>query len=304
MKQFAAAGLLLATALWAQEGPLVRVTVTAEARHGKTVPELQQNELRVREAGQDATVRNLSKILDGAVQLLLLIDDSATSNFDIQIPALKQWITGLPSNVAVGVGYMHNGTVQTASGFTGDHASAANSIHLAMGPAGADVSPYDSLRESIKHWPAAAAAADENRRKVVVMVTSGLEFLGGGWPPYNPYVNAAVSDAEKAGVLVYGIYNPTVGHASHVMWTELMGQSLLSQLCDATGGEAYITTIGPPVSFSPYLESITAHLTNQYTLEFNARPENKSGLQPLKVTATNGNVDVLAPKEVFVKASK
>ena len=59
----------------------------------------------------------------------------------------------LPANAEVAVGYMRNGMTQMTANFTLDHAAAANSIRLANGPGGADVSPYDSLSDALKKWP-------------------------------------------------------------------------------------------------------------------------------------------------------
>jgi hypothetical protein len=281
-------------------GVPVSVTITAEAKHGKTVPALMQDQLHVREAGTDRPITSLTRFApDGPAQVLLLIDDSAQTNFDIQIGGIKKWINSLPQKVEIGIAYMRNGTVDVAHPISPDHAAAANAIRLALGPGGADVSPYDSLSEAIKTWP-----SEDNTRKIAVMITSGIEGLGGGFAPENPYVNKSISDAQRARVIVFGIYNPSVGHAGHAFWRETLGQNLLSQLCDETGGEAYITTLSPPVSFDPFLQDIAQRLGNQYTLTFNARAENKAGLQPLRVTVQTKDADVAAPSSVFVKASK
>lgn len=298
-----AIGLASCVPMLAQEAPgvPVSVVVTAEARHGNTVPELTQSNLRVREAGKDRPVESLARIPpDAPVQMMLLIDNSAGSNFDVQIQSMKEWVNSLPPTVQVGVAFMQNGLAQVTSPITADHAAAANSIRIAEGFGGADVDPYGSLSEAIKKWPKTSTGV----RREVVMVTSGIEALGGGFAPNNPYVDRTISDAERAGVIVYGIFNPSAGHFGHTFWRSTEGQNLLSQLCDATGGEAYMTTISAPVSFDPFLQDIRLRLGNQYRLSFMAAPENKAGLQPLKVSTRDDNAEAVAPNEVYVKASK
>jgi hypothetical protein len=166
-----------------------------------------------------------------------------------------------------------------------------------MGPGGADVSPYDSLTDAIKKWPNTAA-----ERKEVVMISSGIEALGGGYTSDNPYVNAGIDSAVKAGVVVYTIYDPSVGHFGHSFWRNTWGQNFLSQLSDETGGDSYIIGYGSPVSFQPFLNSILFSLQHQYRLTFVARPENKSGFQSVRVSVTDKDASIAAPDRVFVRA--
>lgn len=283
-------------------GPSVSMLVTAEGKHGSATPPLHDQDLKVNEAGGVRQVTELAPMRDDAgLQLLLLIDDSTAGSFGTEIQTIKQWITSLPPSVQIGVGYMRNGLAAMTHELSTDHAAVANSIRLALGPGGADVSPYDSLSDAIKKWPKGNA-----QRKEVVMISSGIEALGGGWAPENPYVNKAIADAQRAGVVVFAIYNPSFGHWGHVFWRETMGQNFLSQLADETGGEAYITTFTSPVSFQPFLQQISERLQNQYRLTFIARAEDKAGLQPVRVSAANPKtaVDVSAADKVFVPAGK
>ena len=181
--------------------------------------------------------------------------------------------------------------------FTRDHAAAANSIRVAFGPGGADVSPYDSLADAAKRWPETGA-----QRKVVVMISSGIESLGGGYAPDNPYVNSGIASAQKAGLTVYTIYSPSVGHFGHSYWRSTWGQNFLSQLSDETGGEMYTIGFGSPVSFQPFLQQILLQMQHQYLLTFEARPEQKAGLQPISVRVTEKDASIAAPDKVFVVA--
>jgi hypothetical protein len=268
-----------------------------EPKHGKTVPPIEPQDIQVKEAGERRPVTGLTPLSNSGMQLMLLIDDSARGTFDTEIPTLKQFITSLPPNFEVAVAYMRNGMAQVTANFTRDHAAAANGIRVAVGAGGADVSPYDSLSDAIKKWPAADGVPKE-----VIMISSGIEALGGGWTPDNPYVDAGIRDAQKANVVVYTIYSPSVGHAGHSFWRNNWGQNFLSQLSDETGGESYMIGFGSPVSFQPFLQQIAAQWQNQYRLTFSAKPEDKSGLQPLKVSIAEKDASVAAPDHVFVRA--
>jgi len=295
----AAAGGLLALQNNATPGIPVSITITAEPGRGKTIPTLSKNDIAVSQGKEKRPILDLTPLgqQNQSMQLLLLISDSARSSFDTEINVLKQFITSLPPTTEVGVGYMRNGTNQMVANFTRDHASAANSIRLVSGPGGADVSPYDSLSQAIKDWPKTPA-----ERREVIMFGSGIEGLGGGFTSDNPYVDRAISDAQKAGVIVYTIYTPGVGHYGHAFWRSTWGQNFLSQLADETGGDSYMIGFGSPVSFQPFLQDIVEHFKHQYRLAFEAKPEKKAALQSIRVQAVEKNATIAAPDRVYVKA--
>ncbi|MFL6450732.1 MAG: hypothetical protein ACJ746_24065 [Bryobacteraceae bacterium] len=277
-------------------GVPVSVTITAEPGRGKVVPTLTKGDVAVYQGKDKRPVMDVTP-QNQSLQLLLLISDSARSSFDTEISTLKQFINSLPASTEIGIGYMRNGTNQMVANFTRDHAAAANSIRLVSGPGGADVSPYDSLFDAIKNWPKTPA-----ERREVIMVSSGIEDLGGGFTSDNPYVEHAISDAQKAGVIVYTIYTPGVGHLGHSYWRSTWGQNFLSQLSDETGGESYMIGFGSPVSFQPFLQQIVDNLKHQYRLTFEAKPEKKAGLQAIRVQSVEKNATIAAPDRVFVKA--
>ena len=274
------------------------MVVTLEPKHGKQIPPVDAADIEVTQGKQKDTVTELRALQGSPLQLMLLIDNSSQSSFDLQINDLKKWINSLPSNVEVGVAYMQNGMAAIAHELTSDHAAAAGSVRLTVGIGGADVSPYDSLSDAIKRWPASNAA-----RREVLMISSGIEALGGGIAPDNPYVNKSIEDAQRAGVVVYTIYNPGAGHAGHNLWRITYGQNFLSQVSDETGGEAYITTFTAPVSFLPFLEDLSTRLQNQYFLSFTTKPAKKTELQPVKVRVKEKDADIAAADKVLVKAS-
>jgi hypothetical protein len=276
----------------------VSVLVTIEGEQSNQ-PALTKDVIRVKERREDRPVQDFRRLESEKSQMLLLIDDSAGGSFDTQIPELKKFVTSLPTTEEVGIGYMHNGTVQMTCPFTTDHEKAAGSIRLSQGAGGADVSPYDSLAEAAKNWP-----KDEGvERREVVMISSGIEGLGGGLPPENPYVNAGIAAAQKAGLVVYAIYNPLFGHAGHSLWRATSGQNFLSQMADETGGELYMVGFGSAVSYEPFLSDILKRQSEQYVLTFEAAAESKSGLQPIKVVSLVKKISIAAPDKVWVKAN-
>src|SRR5271163_1424219 len=109
----------------AEPGTPVSVVVTAEPKHGKVIPPLTYDDLRVTQGHDRLHVTALEPLSGTKLQLLLMIDDSAAESFNTEIRTLKDFVMAQPSNVDVAVGYMRNGLTQMASDFTSDHAAAA-----------------------------------------------------------------------------------------------------------------------------------------------------------------------------------
>ncbi|MGA9967801.1 MAG: hypothetical protein WBQ10_21570 [Terriglobales bacterium] len=153
---------------------------------------------------------------------------------------------------------------------TSDHALAAKALRLPLGISGINASPYFSLSDLIKQWPQSTA------RREVLMVSDGIDRYYGSSDLQDPYLAAAIEDAQRAGVVVFVIYTPGVGHYSHGYWRTYWGQIYLSQVADETGGESYyIGFTGAPVTFVPYLDDLAQRLTRQYLLTFSAKPQKK-----------------------------
>ena len=133
------------------------------------------------------------------------------------------------------------------------------------------------------------------------MVTDGVDrYNGARFDPEDPYVQAAISDAQKAGVLVYSIYYKGAGRLDQNAQVVDSGQNFLTQLSNATGGQVYLEGLGNPVSFAPFLSDIQRKLQNQYELTFVSSA--KPGLQSIKVKTTQPNTNLKYPERVAVGA--
>lgn len=283
-------------------GTPARMVVSVEPKHGNEVPMVTQQDVTVNQ-GKDR--RPLTSWVPATgdhagLELAILIDDSAGFSFGAQMDDIRAFINEQAPSTLVGVGYMQNGTVNMTENLTQDHAAAAKSVRLPMGYIGAEGSPYFSLTDFIKRWPTDPAYP----RREVLMITSGIDtFYGGGYP--DPYVDAAVHDAQCAGVVVFSIYTPTAGHFGHTYWRIYWGQNYLAQLSEETGGESYYFLGGQaPVAFQPYLNEMNARLGHQYLLTFLAKPETKAGTESVKLSSEIRNVDLIAPDKVCVPATQ
>ena len=273
----------------------VQMVVTVEARRGVNVPALSREDFLVYQGKERRQVLDAvpQQGNNADLELFVLLDDSSSWTLGSELADLRTFINAQTASTAIGIGYMSNGTVETVQNLTEDHSRAAKVLRL---PFGTSSSPYLSLSELIKRWPQSQA------RREVVMVTSGADPLG-GTGVMNPYLDTAIEDAQRAGIIVYAIYTPGVGHSAHSYWMSNWGQNYLAELTDETGGEAYMLGTGNPVSIESYLSDIAARLTHQYRISFLANAEGKPGVKSVKVTTEVPNGEIAAAGKVYVPAS-
>ncbi len=280
-------------------GVPVHTVVTVEPHKGSNPPTISQQDVLITEGkDHDAVSEWIPAQGDhAALQFFILIDDGANMSLGTEIEALRKFILAQPPTTEIGVAYMENGTAQMAQNLTTDHEAAAKALHLPSGIAGINGSPYFSLSDLIKRWPAGAP------RREVLMISDGIDRYYGVGDLEDPYLDATIDDALRAGIIVSAIYTPGLGHFGHDFYMSYWGQLYVARLADQTGGEAYyIGMTGAPVSFTPYLDQQSNRLMHQYFLTFLAKPPKKAGLQRVRIATEVPNVDLVAPRRVWVPA--
>jgi VWFA-related protein len=286
----------LAAASPAQETSTARAVVTANTK-GEEVTTIPRQSIAVTANRKSQEVTGWVPLRGprSALQLVVLLDDSSRGNLGLQLNDIRNFLTALPPNAQVAIGYMRNGSPNLVQNFTTDHAQAAKTLRLPTGSAGINGSPYFCLSALVKHWP----APDSNVRREVIMVTDGVDrYSGGRFDPSNPYVQAATSDAQKAGVIVYSIYYRGAGRADRSFVVTDGGQNYLTQVSNDTGGKVYLEGFGNPVSFAPFLSDLQHKLQNQYELTFAYTA--KAGLQSMRVKTSQPNTSLEYPARVPV----
>jgi hypothetical protein len=286
----------------AQEAPAgngvpAHLVVTVEPHHGNEVPEIKREDVMVHEGKDRDTVTQWIPAQGdhAALELFILLDDGSNTSLGTQLQDLRKFINAQPPSAKIGIAYMQNGIAKIEQNPTSDHAQAAKALRLPMGIRGANGSPYFSLTDLIKRWP------ESNARREIFMASDGIDRYYGTGDMLDPYLDEAIDQAQRAGILVSAIYTPGVGHFGHSYWQTYWGQLYLAQLAEKTGGEAYyIGFNGPPVTFTPYLDDFGRRLEHQYFLEFLAKPPKKAGLQSVKLRTEVSNVDLVSADRVWV----
>jgi hypothetical protein len=223
---------------------------------------------------------------------------------------LRAFITGLPPGTEVYVGYMQNGTVfpgAGASGFTSNLAAVAQGIRIPSGIPGSSASPYFCLSEFVKNWPGRAeneispvqrSEGATHKPRFVLMITNGVDPYNGSTSPLNqnsPYVDATVTDAQRAGVPVYSIFFNDAGFGRGR--GSFSGQNYLAELAEGTGGlSLYQSTGQNPVSMAPYLKEFQNDIANTYVATFPVDSNKK--LVSLKTSTDLPKTKLRAPSQI------
>ena len=306
------AGSLVATSLAAipalaqsenQQGQGEAV-VTVLPSKGAQAPAVSQQELSVKVNGKESTVTRWQQFNPNTpVELVVLIDGAARTSLGTQMSDIEKFVQTLPANVSATIAYMENGEAELTGPLTTDRTATLRGLHIPTGGVpGISASPYFCLSSLAQHWP----SNNRQARREVVMVTDGVDYYDGAlhYDPEDPYLQAAITDAVKAQLVVYSIYWRNTGRLDQTMAATNAGQNLLAQVTEATGGNSYWEGFGDPVSFQPYFEDIDRRLNNQYELGFmtpsNGKPQ--VGTLKLKVNAPGAKVD--APQQVLVLGSE
>ena len=82
-------------------------------------------------------------------------------------------------------------------------------------------------------------------------------------------MQAAITDAQRAGVSVSSIYYADTGYRGGR--ASLSGQSYLTQVGDDTGGRAYYQGTGNPVSMTPLLAQFQHAISETFVATFTAK---------------------------------
>jgi hypothetical protein len=297
----AAAGLLMAAPVFAQENQgQGQAIVTVLPKHeAEAAPNVTQQDLQsVKVNGKQVKVTNWESLkgTQNNVELVLLIDNSARSSLGRQTQEIDQFVRSLPPNIKTGIAYMENGRAIFAGPLSADHEQVLRALHLPGGGTGTDSSPYFCLSDLAKRWP----TQDRGARREVVMVTDGVDNYERRLDLDDPYVQAAIADSVRAGLVVYSIYWKNQGRQDNTAIADNAGQSLLAEVTQATGGKNFWQGSGNPVSFQPYFDELTRRLRNQYELGFTAPLKGKPEVDTFKLKLTAPGADVDAPQQVVV----
>jgi hypothetical protein len=269
-----------ATNLPPQRGVEVQMILTSADHMNHHPAALKSTDITI----MDATITDWLPLTGRDLELFFLIDDSANYDPGPKLQELRRFIAIQPDPVAIGVAYIHDGTLSIAENPTIDHQRAARALRAPSG--GRSDNTYGALADLIVKWPRKTV------RREVIMVSAGMAA------PAN--ADGALHDAERAGVVVYALYNPTGDYLSED-WSKVDdGLVNLASLSYETGGEAYFIGHTPPLSVEPFLADISEHLAHQYLVKFQVPCTPNGAFQTIFITPGNPDWELMKPERVWV----
>jgi hypothetical protein len=294
-----AAAALLAAPVFAQSENQTQgqAVVTVLPDKNAQTASVSQQDLQVKINGKEATITNWQPLRgeNDRLEVVLMMDSGARTSLSTQFGDIKNFINTLPPDAKATLAYMEFGAARLVSPLTTDRDAVLKGLRIPSGSAGQNASAYMCLSDLAKHWP----SQDRSARRIVVMITDGVDYYNPQYDPQDPYMEAAVTDSVRSGLVVYSIYWENKGRFDQSWYANNAGQNLLLQVTQATGGESYWQGMGNPVSFQPFFKDLDRRLQNQYEIAFTA-PVGKPGVESMKVKANAGGAKVDAPQQVYV----
>ena len=291
--------LVTSNAIAQREGPQpTQAIVTVES---KAPVSLTPADLALKLNGKPAPVTAIQPLKPANIQVAILIDDGLRTSVARQLPDLQKFIQGLPAGTEVFVGYMQNGHVASTLPFTSNLVAASSGLRIPFGSAGISASPYFCLSDFAKSWPTESASYGQRstgrKARFVLMLTNGVDPYNGSVSPSNqnsPYVETAIGDAQRAGIIVSSIYYAEAGIRGEA--ASFSGQSYLAQVAEGTGGASYYQGTINPVSLTPYLQHFADDIAHSELVSF-AAPGGKD-LLALNVKSNAKGVKLRAPRAI------
>jgi hypothetical protein len=273
------------------------VTVLPSAKNGNAGQISAQN-LKVKVNGKESTVTSFDQLQESnsPVELVLLLDAGARASLGTQFNDIKTFVKEMPPNTKMAIAYMQQGRAAFSSQLSSNAADVLKGLHLSTGIPGENASPYFCLSDLAKSWP----SHDRTARREVVMVTDGVDNYERRFDPEDPYVQTAIKDSVRAGLVVYSIYWQNTGRINSTRYESNAGQNLLLMVTQATGGNSYWQGLGNPVSMQPFFQDLRRRLSNQYEVSFTAPSNGKPEVKSLKVDLHVPSAKVAAPQQVLV----
>src|ERR1700693_2324325 len=276
----------------------VTTVVTALGPKYTAPPALGKQNINVTEGKQKREISNWVPAQGdkAALQLAIVIDDADSQDLGTQLSDLKNFISSQPASTAIGVFYASNGTVQPVSQFSTDHEAVAKSVRIPLGYTGAYSSIYLSVMSLIKGWPVTGGA-----RREILLIADGIDRFRGDYP-ISPDVDGTIENAQKAGVIIHTLFANGGGRVGRHSFRLSLGQSNLSKIADATGGEGFFQGFFTPVSFAPFLQQLDMVLKNQYWLSYATERSKKAKgeLRSFRVRTEQRGVEISAADKIFV----
>ncbi len=260
---------------------------------------VQAGNLIVKEDNDKQVILSIRSVSNTPLALAVLIQDDLSTNANLQLRDIADFIRKLPQGSRVMVAYLRAGSTQVRQKFTDDLEKAAKSLRIIAGSAAvAPSSPYDGVEEALERFDALPTG-----RRAILLVSDGLDVSRGfssSSPSQSVDLDRAILKAQRKGVAVYSFYNAATLTDNGNSTLILNGQGSLNKLSEETGGRAFFQGTFSPISFEPFFKDLGLLLNRQFALTY-LSTHFKKGYHKVDVISTNPDVKIEHPKGYFYR---
>lgn len=275
----------------------ISIFTKQELKESQAQEFVQAERLIVTEDKDEQQILSIRSVSDTPLSIAFVIQDDLTSNFNLQIADIKQFIRGLPKGTRVMTAYARSGSIQVRQRFTDDLERAAESLRIVTGTL-APRSPYDSLDQVLSRFDAVPTG-----RRAILFFSDGVDASQGlnlASISQSFDLDRAILKAQRRSVAVYSIYSPTSTTENGSSVYTLAGQGALEKLSDETGGRSYRQGSIAPISFMPFFRDLVLALNRQFALTY-LSTHMKKGYHKVVVKSTNPDVKIEHPKGYYYR---
>ncbi|MBK6751283.1 MAG: hypothetical protein KA956_11325 [Pyrinomonadaceae bacterium] len=276
----------------------ISIYTKKELRSDQSEEFIKADRLIVREDKEEQTILSIRSVTGAPLEIAVLIQEDLTSNFNLHIKDIADFIRGLPKGTRVMVGYIRGGNLQTAQKFTDDLERAARSLRIVSGIGYGGNGPYGGVHDAIKRFEALPSG-----RRAVLLVSDGVDTSQGTSPgdiTQTIDLERSIARAQKFGVAVYSFYSPTALTNDRNPQLSLGGQGSLQRIADETGGRAFFQGNIAPISLIPFFKDLEILLGRQFALTY-LSTHMKKGYHKVEVSSTNPEIKIDHPKGYYYR---
>lgn len=260
---------------------------------------VQTDRLIVKEDKDEQQILSIRSVSSSPLSIAIVIQEDLTSNFNLQLKDIKDFIQGLPKGTRVMVAYARSGTIEVRQRFTEDLKAAANSLRIVSGSSAlAPRSPYEGVSEVVGRFEGVPAG-----RRAILLFSDGLDTSQGmnlASISQSYDLHQAILKAQRKSVAVYSFYSPTRATESGDSVFGLASQGALEKLSEETGGRAFSHGSISPVNYLPFFRDLTLSLNRQFSLTY-LSTHMKKGYHKVEVRSTNPEVKIEHPKGYYYR---
>lgn len=277
----------------------ISIFTKKELRDNQAQEFVQADRLIVKENNEEQQILSIRSVSESPMSIALLIQEDLTSNFNLQIRDIQDFIRNLPRGTRVMVAYSRSGSLDVRQRFTDDLERAAKSLRIVAGNSTmAPRSPFDGVTDVLGRFEAVPAG-----RRAILLFSDGLDTSQGtnlASISQSFELDQSILKAQRRGVAIYSFYSPTPVSESGDSIFVLAAQGALAKLSDETGGRAFHQGSIAPISYLPFFKDLVLSLNRQFSLTYLSTHMSK-GYYKLGVMSTNPEIKIEHPKGYYYR---